>query len=95
MKKEDEIKIKAMIVNEVSDNIVDDVLEFSRGFVDNFGMTIDQFERLDYYEQKKLIEKVALLNHKRRKIKDSHIKFKFSELFTHYPIFTKTLKKRK
>ena len=33
-------------------------------FMDNFGMTLDQFERLDYYDQENIIKKVALLQYK-------------------------------
>ena len=79
MKKEDELKIKADIVNGVMDNIV----EFERSFLDDFGMTIDQFEKLDFYDQEKLVEKLSKYNKKKKK------------LLNHYPIFTKTLEKRK
>ncbi len=61
-----------------------------RKFMDSFGMTIDQFERLDFDEQEILIKKVIFYNRKRNKAK-----FKLKEIFTHYPIFAKTLKKKK
>jgi len=64
-------------------------------FMDYFGMTIDQFERLDFYEQEELVKKVAILKHKRNKNKGLYSKFRFGEIFTYYPIFAKTLKKRK
>ena len=41
MKKEDELKIKANIVNEVMDNVVNNIVEFERSFIDDFGMTLD------------------------------------------------------
>ena len=63
-------------------------------FMDNFGMTLDQFERLDYYEQEALIKKVALLQYKMRKLK-KRSNFNLNEIFTRYPIFKKTLDKRK
>ena len=83
MKKEDEFKIKGKIVNEVVDNIVNGVQELERNFIDDFGMTIDQFEKLDFYDQEKLVEKVSKYNKKKKKF------------LKHYPIFTKTLEKRK
>ena len=67
-----------------------------RKFMDNFGMTIDQFERLDFDEQEALIHKVSLLKHKMKKKEQGiHSKFNFGEIFTYYPIFSKTLKKRR
>lgn len=79
MKKDDELKIKADIVNGVMDNIV----EFERSFLDDFGMTIDQFEKLDFDDQEKLVEKVSKYNKKKKK------------LLNHYPIFAKTFEKNK
>lgn len=65
-------------------------------FMTNFGMTIDQFERLDYEKQEELIKKVAKLRYKLEKKENKlHSKFNIRELFTYYPIFTKTLGKRK
>ena len=65
-----------------------------RNFVDNFGMTLDQFERLDYYDQENIIKKVALLQYKMKKL-NKRSKINLNELFTKYPIFTKTIDKRK
>ena len=62
---------------------------FENKFMNNFGMTIDQFERLDYENQENLIKKVIMLN-KRKK----HL-FKIKEILKHYPIFKKTTEKEK
>lgn len=65
-------------------------------FVDNFGMTIDQFERLDFEVQEEIIKKVLILNKKMKKKQSRlHFKRKFGEIFTYYPIFTKTKDKEK
>ena len=63
-------------------------------FMDNFGMTLDQFERLDYYEQEALIKKAALLQSKMKKLK-KRSNFNLNEIFTRYPIFTKTIKNKR
>lgn len=63
-------------------------------FMTNFGMTIDQFERLDFETQEQLIKKVAKLRHKMEK-KAKNAQFRFGEVFTYYPIFAKTANKRK
>ena len=69
---------------------------FEKRFIDNFGMTIDQFERLDFYEQENLIKKVAQLQYKIKKNeKKINKKFKIKEILFYYPIFTKTSEKRK
>ena len=64
-------------------------------FVDNFGMTLDQFERLDYIDQENLIKKVALLQYKMKKLDKRKSKFNINEIFTKYPIFTKTIKNKR
>ena len=46
-------------------------------------MTIDQFEKLDFDDQEKLVEKVSKYNKKKKK------------LLNHYPIFAKTFEKNK
>ncbi len=53
MKTDEELKIKSKIVNEVMDNIVADAVQLERSFMDDFGMTIDQFEKLEISDQKK------------------------------------------
>ena len=63
-------------------------------FMDNFGMTLDQFERLDYYDQENIIKKVALLQYKMKKL-NKRSKINVDELFTKYPIFTKTMKQKR
>ncbi len=68
MKREDEIICKSKIANEVKENLVDDILEFNRSFVDNFGMTLDQFEKLDFSNQEKLTERVSILNKKNKNL---------------------------
>ena len=88
MKKEEELKIKSQIVDDVMEE-VKEMVEFERNFVDNFGMSMDQFERLDYDEQEVLIDKVARLNNKKKHL------LSLKELFKHYPIFEKTRDKRK
>ena len=59
-----------------------------RKFIDYFGMTLDQFERLDFDKQEELIKKVAKLRHK---IKNNESKFCLKEFLTCYPIFKKTI----
>ena len=63
-------------------------------FVDNFGMTLDQFERLDYLEQEILIKRVAKLHAKMKKL-NKKSNFDINDVFTKYPIFTKTIKKKR
>ncbi len=60
-------------------------------FKNYFGMTIEEFEQLDFYIQELLVKKVAVLKHKSNK----NSKGRFGEIFNYYPIFAKTLKKRK
>ena len=63
-------------------------------FMDNFGMTLGEFEKLDYCDQENIIKKVALLQYKMRKLK-KRSDFNVDEIFSRYPIFTKTMKKRR
>ena len=56
-----------------------------------FGMTVEEFEQLDFYIQELLVKKVAILKHKSK----NSSKERFGEIFNYYPIFAKTLKKRK
>ena len=72
-----------------SDYNQNDTLE--NEFVDYFGMTIDQIERLDYDVQEEIIKKVIKI---RKKIGNKK-NIKFKEIIKHYPIFKKTLSKRK
>lgn len=60
-------------------------------FMDSFGMTLDQFERLDFEVQEELIEKVNYINKKTKKEK---IKFNINEILSYYPIFKKIVKKK-
>lgn len=82
MNKEDEIRVKVKIVHLVMDN-VKEMLKYERNFIDEFGMTIDQFERLELDEQSDLIKKVAISN-----------KFK-KKMYKRYPNFTKVIEKNK
>lgn len=69
---------------------------FERKFTDNFGMTIDQFERLDFDVQEELIKKVVKLRTKIKKKEKRRIsKLKLGEILSYYPIFEKTSDKRK
>ena len=69
---------------------------FERKFTDNFGMTIDQFERLDFDVQEELIKKVVKLRAKIKKKEKRQIsKLKLGEILSYYPIFEKTSDKRK
>ena len=71
-----------------SDEVIDDMEEFERSFVDSFGMTMDQFERLDFSEQEDLIDRVTKLNRKRENL------LNLKRLFKHYPIFRKVNEKK-
>ena len=61
---------------------------FENKFMNSFGMTIDQFERLDFEKQEELIKKVTMLNRRKKHL------FKLKELLERYPIFKKTKEKR-
>ena len=74
MKTDEELKIKSKIVNEVMDNIVADAVQLERSFMDDFGMTIDQFEKLEISDQKKIIEKVSKFNKKKKKLFNYYLK---------------------
>ena len=51
-------------------------------FIDYFNMTIEQFERLDYYSQKELINRGINLRKKQIKLKDKlYEKNRFEEIF--------------
>lgn len=63
-------------------------------FMDNFGMTLGEFERLNYVDQENIIKKVALLQYKMRKL-NKKSKINLNEVFARYPIFTKTLNKKR
>ena len=62
---------------------------FENKFMNSFGMTIDQFERLDFEKQEELIKKVTMLNRKKKYL------FKLKEILERYPIFKKTSEERK
>ena len=85
----DEMKMKAEIASGILNKVnemVNEIVEFERTFVDDFGMSIDQFERLDFEEQEKLINKVTRLNRKKSYL---------AKLRALYPIFDKTKEKKK
>ena len=63
---------------------------FENNFLDNFGMTIDQFERLDYDVQEEIIKRFLILNKKKKKNK-----LHSNDILNYYPIFSKVFKKRK
>ena len=63
-------------------------------FMDNFGMTLGEFERLNYVDQENIIKKVALLQYKMRKL-NKKSKINLNEVFARYPIFMKTLNKKR
>lgn len=60
-------------------------------FKNYFGMTVEEFEQLSFLEQELLVKKVTILKHK----SDKSSKVRFGEIFNYYPIFAKTLNKRK
>ena len=67
-----------------------------RKFMDYFGMTVEQFDELDFDTQQELIQKVAKLRNKmKRKEKGVRAKFRFGEIFTYYPIENKENRKEK
>ena len=62
-------------------------------FMDNFGMTLDQFERLDFETQDALIKKALILNKKKKRLAETK-KINLKEVLSYYPIFRKVLKKK-
>ena len=85
----DEMKKKAEIASGILNKVnemVNEIVEFERTFVDDFGMSIDQFERLDFDDQEKLINKVTRLNRKKSYL---------AKLRALFPIIDKTKEKKK
>ena len=71
-----------------------ELLEYN--FLKYLGMTLDQFEKLDFEVQNQLIKKVMKLEEKQKNKKQKiHIKNVIDDIFNYYPIFEKVTKKRK